>query len=251
MRLPTSGRRHEPDEPPHEQDDDEAPAPRRAAEPRDGRLRRRGIPWYVGLPVTLAVILAVFLAAAKLDLLPGLPDPFAERQVDRSQPAVLKSIQDMSRYTAATGNFQVIVDLDQDARFLPSALLGKRTLYVAAGTVGAYVDLGELADGAVKVSADRLTATVVLPHAHLADPALDVKRSYVFAQQRGFFDRIGDFFSGNPGDQQKLEVLATEKISAAAQQTALTGTAEGNTRTMLQNLLKSLGFTTVTVTTAA
>ncbi|GAA4994168.1 DUF4230 domain-containing protein [Kitasatospora paranensis] len=250
MRLPTSSRRHEPDEPPHEQDDDEAPAPRRTAEPRDGRLRRRGIPWYVGLPVTLAVILAVFLAAAKLDLLPGLPNPFAERQVDRSQPAVLKSIQDMSRYTAATGNFQVIVDLDQDAKFLPSAILGKRTLYVAAGTVGAYVDLGELADGAVKVSADRLTATVVLPHAHLADPALDVKHSYVFAQQRGFFDRIGDFFSGNPGDQQKLEVLATEKISTAAQQTALTGTAETNTRTMLQNLLKSLGFTTVTVTTA-
>ncbi|MFD9128406.1 DUF4230 domain-containing protein [Kitasatospora sp. NPDC059571] len=246
MRLPTRGRRYEPDEPSADEGEETPDAPPRRHHPAGGR--RRGIPWYIGLPVTLAVIAAVFLAAARLQLLPGLPNPFAEHQVDRSQPAVLRSIQDMSRYTAATGNFQVIVDLDQEARFLPSQILGKRTLYVAAGTVGAYVDLGALADGSVKVSDDRRTATVVLPHARLADPALDVRRSYVFAQQRGLFDRIGDFFSGNPGDQQKLEVLATEKITAAAKDTALASTAEANTRNMLQGLLRSLGFTSVTVT---
>ncbi|MEU1509959.1 DUF4230 domain-containing protein [Kitasatospora sp. NPDC005748] len=259
MRWPTNGRRHETERPYTERSDESDEqrtegtegTERKGAAPRrtpDARSRPRRVPWYVGLPVTLAAILAVFLAAAKLDLLPGLPNPFAERQIDRSQPAVLKSIQDMSRYTAAGGNFQVIVDLDQDAKFLPSQILGKRTLYVAAGTVDAYVDLGELANGAVTVSDDRRSATVTLPHARLADPALDVKRSYVFSQQRGLFDRLGDFFSGNPGDQQKLEILATDKIKAAAEQTALTATAEKNTRAMLQNLLTSLGFTTVTVT---
>ncbi|GJF28965.1 hypothetical protein KNE206_16650 [Kitasatospora sp. NE20-6] len=227
----------------------DGPGDRRPA----GRDRSPGrrLPWYFGLPIALAAVLAVLFAAARLDLIPGLPDPFARQEIDRSQPALLKSIQNMSRYTAATGNFQVIVDLDQDAKFLPSQVLGKRTLYVAAGTVGAYVDLGALQQGAVTVSEDRRTASIVLPHAQLADTALDVRKSYVFSQQRGFFDRIGDFFSGNPGDQQKLEILATEKIQAAAKDTALTTTAETNTTAMLQGLLRSLGFTTVTVTTGA
>ncbi len=98
------------------------------------------------------------------------------------------------------------------------------------------------------VSADRLSVTLTLPHARLADTALDVKRSYVYSQQRGFFDRLGDFFSDNPGNQQQLEVLATEKIQTAAKDTELTATAETNTRTMFQGLLTSLGFTSVTIT---
>ncbi|MFC8448865.1 DUF4230 domain-containing protein [Kitasatospora sp. NPDC057223] len=214
------------------------------------RRPARRLPWYLSLPITLAAILALFLVAGRLDLLPGLPNPFAERQVDRSQPVLLKSIQDMSRYTGATGNFQVIIDLDNDAKFLPSALLGNRTLYVAAGTVGAYTDLGALKAGAVDVSADRRSVTLTLPHAQLADTALDVKRSYVYSQQRGFFDRLGDFFSDNPGNQQQLEVLATDKIQTAAKDSALTASAEANTKTMFQGLLTSLGFTSVTVTVA-
>ncbi|MEV7176049.1 DUF4230 domain-containing protein [Kitasatospora sp. NPDC093679] len=242
-------RRSAPERTPEHDDESEADGRPPGGRPARGGGGRGRLPWYFGLPVALAAVLVLLLAAARLDLLPGLPNPFAEREVDRSGPAVLKSIQNMSRYTAATGNFQVIVDLDQDAKFLPSQLLGKRTLYVATGSVGAYVDLGALPQGAVTVSADRRTAAIALPHAKLADAALDVRRSYVFSQQRGLFDRIGDFFSGNPGDQQRLEVLATEKIQTAARDTALTATAETNTTAMLQGLLRSLGFTTVTVTT--
>nr|WP_042460900.1 DUF4230 domain-containing protein [Streptacidiphilus jiangxiensis] len=208
-------------------------------------VNRRRIPWYVSVPLTFAVITALFLAAARFDWLPGLPNPFAERSVDRSGPAVLQSVQNMSRYDAAAGNFQIVVDLDHEAAFLPSSVLGNRTLYVAAGTVDAYVDLGH---AQVTVSADRRTATLILPHAQLASAALDAKRSYIVAQERGLFDRIGQFFSGNPGDQQQLNVLAVNHIQAAAAASGLTARAQQNTTLMLQGLLKSLGFTTVTVT---
>ncbi|WP_371477205.1 DUF4230 domain-containing protein [Kitasatospora sp. NBC_00315] len=247
MALPriglTSRRRGLPDEPAPS----DGPDSRRDDPPAAARPARR-LPWYLSLPITLAVIVALFLAAGRFNLLPGLPNPFAERQVDRSQPALLKSIQDMSRYTGATGNFQIVLDLDNDAKFLPSQILGKRTLYVAAGTVGAYTDLGGVKSGAVSVSDDRRSVTLKLPHAQLAETALDVKRSYIYSQQRGLFDRLGDFFSGNPGNQQQLEVLATERIQTAAKDTALATTAETNTRTMFQGLLTSLGFTSVTVT---
>ncbi|MFJ9950240.1 DUF4230 domain-containing protein [Kitasatospora sp. NPDC091207] len=215
------------------------------------RPARRRTPWYIGLPVTLAAILAVFLAGAHLGLFPSIPNPLERRTVDRSQPVLLRSIQDMKRFTGAQGTFQIVVDLDHEAAFLPSALLGNRTLYVAAGTVDASVDLGALDKGAVTVSEDRGTATVVVPHARLDPAALDVRRSYVYLQQRGFFDRIGDFFSGNPGNQQQVEVLATQKIEQAAKDTELTRRAEQSTRSMLEGLLRSAGFTTVTVTTAA
>jgi len=209
----------------------------------------RRVPWYLSIPITFAVITALFLAAARFDLFPGLPNPFATEDKDRSQPVVLKSIQNMSRYTAATGNFQVIVDLDQEAKFLPSALLGRRSLYVGAGTVGAYVDLGKLGPESVKVSEDRRSATILLPHGQLAEAALDVKHSYMYEQQRGLFDRIGDFFSdGSADDQHKVELLAVAKIENAAKETTLTATAETNTGAMLQGLLHSLGFTEVTVT---
>ncbi len=215
---------------------------------RSSRDARRRVPWYVGLPVTLAVIAAVFVAAGHFGWLPGLPDPFGETTVDRSGPALLRSVNDLSRYEGAEGEFQVVVDLAKEARFMPSSLLGDRTLYVGSGSVGAYVDFGHLKGDAVTVSADRSRATLRLPHARLARAALDPKRSYVFAQQRGLFDRIGDFFSSNPGDQQKLEILATGKIDDAAAGSHLAQRAETNTRTMLSGMLRSLGYTKVTVT---
>lgn len=210
-------------------------------------LAGRRLPWYVSLSIALAAIAAVLVASASLHLLPGLPDPFAEKTTDRSQPVLLRSIQDMSRYTAASGNFQLVVDLDREAAFLPSSLLGRRTLYVAAGSVEAYVDLGKVPGSGVSVSADRRSATISLPHAQLGQVALDPKQSYVYSQERGLFDRIGDFFSGNPGNQQQVEQLASQRIQNAAQSSGLLQHAEQNTRDALQQLLRSLGFTTVDV----
>lgn len=209
---------------------------------------RRVVPWYVGMPVTLAVIAAFFLAAGHLGWLPGLPNLFGETTTDRSGPVLLQSVNNLSRYEGAEGNFQVVVDLDKEARFLPSTVLGNRTLYVGAGSVGAYVDFGHLGAKSVVVSTNRTSATLRLPHAQLAPAALDPKRSYVFAQQRGLLDRIGSFFSDNPNSQQKLEVLATEKIQNAARSSQLQQRAETNTRSMLEGMLHSLGYTSVQVT---
>ena len=211
------------------------------------RYAPRRVPWYISIPITFVVIVALFIAAGKFNWLPGLPNPFGTKTVDRSQPAVLQSIENMSRYDAADGNFQIVVDVDKEAKFLPSALLGKRTLYVAAGTVDSYVDLGK---AKVTVTPDRKTATITLPKAQLANAALDPKRSYTFAEQRGLFNRIGDFFSSDPNDQQKLNVLAAQKIQTAAKSSGLTARAQTNTASMLKGLLGSLGFTTVTVTYA-
>ncbi|MFI0720670.1 DUF4230 domain-containing protein [Streptomyces sp. NPDC021224] len=204
-------------------------------------------PWWARVVVALAALMVLVLLLGGLHLLPGLPNPFAERTNDRSGPVLLKSIQDMNRYEGASGNFEVVVDLQKDAKYLPDIVHGERTLYVGAGSVDAYVDLGSLKSDAVTVSDDRKSATIRLPHAALERTNLDPEHSYVVSQKRGLFDRVGDFFGSDTGNAQKLSVLAAQKIQDAAKKTELTARAETNTRSMLQGMLTSVGFTRVTV----
>ncbi|WP_328539127.1 DUF4230 domain-containing protein [Streptomyces sp. NBC_00344] len=212
---------------------------------QEGRRPRQSL--WVKVPVGLAVILALLLAGSGLDLLPGLGDVFGEKTTDRSGPALLKSIQDMSRYEAASGNFQVVVDLEKDTKFLPDAIRGSRMLYVGAGTVGSFVDLGKVAKGNVTVNKDRTAATLRLPHAVLGKPAIDPDRSYAVSKQRGLLDRLGDFFSDNPNNEHAVQKLAALHIGEAAKDSGLSARAEKNTTSMLQGLLHSLGFKQVSV----
>lgn len=173
----------------------------------------------------------------------GIANLFQSTTVDRSQPALLVSIQDLSEYHAAVGNFEVVVDVEQDVPFLPSFIAGERSLFVAAGTVDAYVDFSGLADGDLSVSEDGTTVTVRLPEAELDEPNLDQDRSRLFSQDRGLVDRTGDAFS--TPDQSGLYQLSEEKLAAAAAESQLRTQAEENTRAMLIGLFNSLDMTVV------
>ncbi|ANB10021.1 hypothetical protein SAM40697_6068 [Streptomyces ambofaciens] len=208
----------------------------------------RRVPGWVKVLSAIVLVLAVLFAGLRLSVVPGLKDLFGTETQDRSGPALLESIQDMSRYEAASGNFQVVVDLEKDTKFLPDAIRGSRTLYVGAGTVDAYVDLGKVGDDDVTVDDDRTSATLRLPHAALGEPALDPDRSYAVSKQRGLLDRLGDLFSDNPNGEQAVQKLAARHIGDAAKDSELTARAETNTTAMLQGLLRSLGFEKVRVT---
>jgi hypothetical protein len=192
--------------------------------------------------------IAVLLALSAIHLLPQLRNPFAENTVDRSPPVVLKSITELSRYEAASGSYDVVVDLSHHTAFLPSFLEGSETLFIGQGTDIAYVDFSQLKSQAIQVSQNRTTVTVKLPHAQLEPAVLDVKQSYVYAQQQGLLNRVGNFFSGNPNSQQQVYILAQHKIQAAAQESPLLTDAEKNTRQMLNGMLKALGYQRITVT---
>jgi Protein of unknown function (DUF4230) len=180
-------------------------------------------------------------------LLPQLRNPFATTTSVRTGPAVLKSITPLSRYEAASGTFQVVVDLSQRTGFLPSFLAGSQTLFIGDGTVIAYVNFSGLKGSAITISPGRDTVTIDLPAAQLAPASLNVRQSYVFAQQSGLLNRVTGFFGGNANDQQAVYIAADQKINAAARQSSLVADAERNTRAMLYGMLLSLGFQHVTV----
>jgi hypothetical protein len=215
---------------------------------RPPRLRPR-LP--LRLVVGVVVLLAALLAVSRLTdlrLWPSLPNPFASREVDRSQPVLLKAIVDLKVYKAASGNFQVLVDLEESARGVPLLIKGERTLFVAAGTVDAEVDFSTIDRGAIEVSADGRSARVTLPRAHLTRARIDPDRSYVFSRERGLLDRLGSVLSDNPTSERRLYQLAEDRLEAAATESGLVERAEQNTRAMLESMLRSLGYRDVTVT---
>jgi hypothetical protein len=207
--------------------------------------------WLAGAVAAGVALIAVWLVLAAVHLLPQLRNPFATTTTIRTGPVILKSITALSRYEAASGTFQVVVDLSTHTSFLPSFIAGSQTLFIGDGTVIAYVDFAGLKGSAIQVSKSRNAVTVRLPAAQLESPVLNVNQSYVFAEQQGLLNRMASFFAGNPNSQQAVYIAADQKIAVAARSSGLATDAERNTRAMLGSMLSSLGFQHITVIFAA
>ena len=177
-------------------------------------------------------------------------NPLREETVDRSQPALLKSLTDLAELHAAEGRYQVLVDVEKDTRYVPTALKGTRVLYSATGSVDALVDLSAISPGSVRI--DGSTVHVTVPSVRLAEPALDLAESRVVSRDRGLLDRIGSAVGEERNPDQQLLVLAEDKVGRAAGEDAqLRQRAEANVRTTIAGLVRSLGFTDVVVDFAA
>ena len=137
----------------------------------------------------LAVVGALAVGPGLAGML-GVSLPFQTETIDRSQPALLVSVQELSQYHAAVGSFEVVLDIEEDTSWVPGFIAGERSLFVAAGTVNAYVDLSGLSDGDLQLSKDETSVAIRLPEAQLDEPNLDQERTYLFSQDRGVVDRI-------------------------------------------------------------
>lgn len=216
--------------------------------PRRFRRARRGL--FGSAVRAVAVIVAVLLGWVGLnhigDLLPDWANPLKTEEVDRTGPAVLQALADLHEYRAATGSYQVVVDIEKDAKYLPSFLKGERTLFLAQGSVDAAIDFSRLGPEAVTVNADR-SVTISLPHAQLTKPVLDIAASHVIDRDRGLLDRLGSVFTDSPTGEQTLYAAAEPKLRAAANESALLARADENTTRMLTRFLGALGYDKVTV----
>jgi uncharacterized protein DUF4230 len=238
------------DEPTREYPSVEDEAPPKAESPTTEQSSRIGgfarVLIFIG--VVFALIVASCLGLRAIHVLPSFDNPFSSKTTDRSQPVLLQSMRDLSRYVAADGNFQVIVDLQEDKDNIPDFLINQRTLFVGAGTVEEYVEFGSLSKDAIKVDNDAKSVQITLPPPQQSQAALDMKRSYVVSEERGLLNRIGDAFKNDPNQQQRVYQLAQQRITEAARGSGLDQRAKDNTEKMLTSLFARLGYTSVTVT---
>jgi hypothetical protein len=197
-------------------------------------------------------VLVVAAVVAAVVAGPGLLrdlNPFGTETRDRSQPALLKSLQRLSEYRAARANLQQVVDIEKDTKFLPSFVKGERTVLVAAGEVDATVDFRRVGPRSLRVSPDRREVLITLPAARLSPARLDLERTRVIDHDRGVIDRTGDLLGeGGADEERELLLTAQRKLDAAASTDPdLLATAERNTAQMLRRLARGLGFERVTV----
>ena len=98
--------------------------------------RRSGGGVRLGLTLVLALVVAgVLLAALRGIGLLHVGNPFASTTVDRSGPAVMKALEDLHEYNGARANYEQIVEIEKDYKYVPSFARGQRTLFTAAGSV--------------------------------------------------------------------------------------------------------------------
>jgi hypothetical protein len=168
--------------------------------------------------------------------------------VDRSPDALLLSVRDIADYHAATGTYQVLVDVAHENPNLPRLLSSDRSTLFATGSVDARVDFSRLGSGAVSTSPDGKQATIRLPAPTLAPAVLDPAQTRIVGRQRGIVQRVEDAIGDQPQDDSELYAIASAKLNAAAAKSDLTTRAADNTRSMLTGLSKSLGYDAVTVT---
>lgn len=207
-----------------------------------------------GVAAATAVLIlgaAVWLLVATLDLSPfGLLD--VEETVVTERPAVLQALTDIAEFDAATGQFQVVVEVERDNRILPSVLAGERALLLAQGDVDAYVDFSDLGELAIQESFEGTRITIVLPPARIDDPVIDFEASSVIDRERGVFTRLGQAIGDGPGiTETELYALAEQQLRDAAEETELRRRAEENTRDMLRGMLGGLGYDEVYVVFSA
>jgi hypothetical protein len=203
-----------------------------------------------GAVVTVLLAGAALLAvvAAGPSLL-GRLNPFGTETRDRSTPALLQSMQRLHEYRAARASLQQVVDIERDAKYLPSFVSGERIVLVAAGDVDASIDFRRLGPRSLRVSPDRKEVVITLPSARLAPARLDLERTRVIDHDRGLVNRTGDMLgSGGADEERELLLVAQQKLDAAASaDPELLPTAERNTAQMLRRLAGGLGFERVTV----
>ena len=198
----------------------------------------------IGLLVVLVVGLAAVAYAAGWRLPSLLP---VTETVDRSSPAVLRSLERLAEFNPSSGHFEVVVDLEEDTKWVPSWVAGERLLFVGVGTVDSVISLEGLDENRVQVSDDEESVMLRLPAPRLEEPRLDIEQSYIYTRERGVLNRVGGLFGEQSVDQPAYQKAVEQIREAAAADGQILTLGEENARAVLEEMLYALGFSSVEV----
>jgi hypothetical protein len=192
-----------------------------------------------------AVVLLVLVVGAAFVLIVWRPFDTTPTAL-RSTPSVVVAVRDLARLESAEYHIERVIDLrDRQSRLFGLIRTQDAILFVAVGQVTAGVDLTELADGDVTVDREAGSAVIVLPPARVLSTRLDNERSWVYA-------RSTDVLAQRKED---LETRARQEAERTLEQSAVDGgileRARTNAERTIATFVRSLGYTSVSVTSRA
>lgn len=190
----------------------------------------------------LALATAVVVVAAVLVVLQAIL-PRGGTTIVRSTPSVVTAVRDLSRLESVQYHVERVIDLRDEQSLLFGLIKTQDAiLLVAVGDVIAGVDLSELQDGDVTADPATGSVRVVLPPARVLVTRLDNEHTWVYA-------RITDRLAQRHED---LETRARQEAESTLAQSALDegilDRARRNAEQTVTTLVRSLGYTDVSVT---
>lgn len=207
------------------------------------------------LPLLLLVGAAVAALAVAAAVIPGVAgdklgdalaaiNPFDSDRADRTGPAVLQAITERAELKAASGYYEVIVDIDEgEGDNLPDFLTGDKVVYVGKGEVEATVDLAGLDERRVVVSDDGTAVTVTLPAPVIGEPRLDLGASRFVVSDKGLVTKL----RGSDLEQEAQRAAVKRLRAAANANDLLADAAKNSARETLTSLLGDLGYTSIQI----
>lgn len=216
-------------------------------------MRTSFLQWVLNvLLVRLAAVVVVAIAVAAV---PGLAadqfkqalsaiNPFDGERVDRTGPAVLQKVTELAELKAASGHYELTVDIDNaENDNLPGFITDDKVVYAAKGDVDVTVDLRGLRADAIEVNDDQRAVALTLPAPQPSRPNLDVANSRFVARDTGLLTKLR-----GSDLEQEAQTEAVERLAAAARaDTQLAEHAEASARRTLTELMKQLGYEQVKV----
>jgi hypothetical protein len=168
-----------------------------------------------------------------------------EKRVDT--PPLRLDLRNVGQYDAASGTYQVVVDVEQRISHIPAFVWSDHVTFLAQGSVDAVVDFSRVRGRRVQRSSDGKTVTITLPAPHLTTPRLDLKHTRILSHDRGVLNRVKDALS-TPRSDQPLYLEAQGKVTDSARQdNLLVERGRTNTNKMLNGLLHAAGVKNVII----
>lgn len=196
-----------------------------------------------GALAALAVLLAagVGLGIGRCSSQSAAP-PAASVTVVRPTPNVVTAVRDLERLEGAQFHMERVIDLKEKQRALFGLVEAEDAiLLVAAGDVTAGVDLSRVGDGDVKVDDAKTHAEIVLPPPEILSARIDNERTYVHRRDTDVLAKRKESL------ETRARREAERSIVEAAKEAGILERARKNTRNTVGSLVKSLGFSKVTV----
>jgi hypothetical protein len=152
---------------------------------------------------------------------------------------VIKEIQNLARLETAQYSIEKVITAETRQGAL-AGLFGDRLLFVAHGDVIAGVDLGKVQSGDIRVAPDG-SVVMIMPAAEIFVATLDNDLSYVYDRDTGIFT------NADQNLETQARQVAEEEIEKAALEDGVLTLAQTNAQAFMESLLRSLGYTNVTI----
>lgn len=200
-----------------------------------------------GASIALLAVIASLIGGGAVSCLGRVffpPERPANVTVVRPTPQVIVAVRDLARLEAAEYHLERVIDLrEQQSRLFGLVESEDAILLVAAGDVTAGVDLTQLRDGDVVVDTVRGEATILLPPAQVLSTRLDNERTYVHTRRTDVLAQR----------RENLETRARQEAERTLEEAAIEGgvigRAQRNAERTVETLVRSLGYTKVSVRT--